>query len=35
MKIQIPDREYGLRMWYMHDQEICTLIDVDELRKSG
>ena len=33
MKIQIPDKEYGLRMWYMHEQEICTLIDVDELKK--
>ena len=22
-----------MRMWYMHEQEICTLIDVDELRK--
>ena len=32
-KIQIPDKKYGLRMWYMHEQEICTLIDVDELRK--
>ena len=30
-KIQIPDKKYGLRMWYMHEQEICTLIDVDEL----
>ena len=32
-KIQIPDKKYSLRMWYMHEQEICTLIDVDELRK--
>ena len=32
-KIQIPDKKYGLRMWYMHELEICTLIDVDELRK--
>ena len=32
-KLKIPEKEYGLRMWYMHEQKICTLIDVDELRK--
>lgn len=32
-EIRIPEKEYGLRMWYMHENRTCTLIDVDELRR--
>lgn len=32
-ELTIPKQPYGLRMWYMHDNEICTLIDVDELNR--
>ncbi|MBQ8325966.1 MAG: helix-turn-helix domain-containing protein [Lachnospiraceae bacterium] len=28
--IKVPDRVYPLRMWYMHNQSVCTLIDIDE-----
>lgn len=31
--IRIPEKKYGLRMWYMYGNKACTLIDVDELRK--
>lgn len=30
---RIPEKKYPLRMWYMHEQEKCTLIDVDEIRR--
>ncbi len=26
---EIPEQKFPLRMWYMHDQHVCTLIDVD------
>ena len=30
----IPDNPYPLRLWYMRENDICTIIDVDErLRK--
>lgn len=27
----IPQKKYPLRLFYMHGQDVCTLIDVDEL----
>lgn len=33
-KLKIPPREYPMRLWYMYRQEVCTIIDVDEFRKS-
>ena len=30
-EIRIPDKVYPLRLWYMHEQTVCTLIDVDEI----
>ena len=27
---RIPDRTYPLRLWYMEDNRVCTIIDVDE-----
>ena len=32
-KIKVPEKVYPLRMWYMHRQTVCTLIDVDELNQ--
>ena len=32
-EIRIPDKVYPLRLWYMHEQTVCTLIDVDEIRR--
>ena len=30
-QLRIPEKKYPLRLWYMHKQNLCTLIDVDEL----
>lgn len=32
-KIKIPKKELPLRLFYMHDQNICTLIDVDMVKQ--
>lgn len=33
-KLRIPKQNYPMRLWYMNQSEICTIIDVDErLRK--
>ena len=32
-KIEVPSKAYPLRLWYMHDQTVCTIIDVDESRQ--
>lgn len=29
-KLSIPEKKYQLRMWYMYEQNFCTLIEVDE-----
>lgn len=26
----IPEKKYPLRLWYMHEESVCTMIDVDE-----
>ena len=28
--LQIPEKRFPLRMWYMHEEKVCTLIEVDE-----
>ena len=30
---RIPKKEYPMRLWYMCGQDICTVIDVDEVRR--
>ena len=30
-EIRVPQRVYPLRLWYMHKQDVCTLIEVDEV----
>ena len=32
-EIEIPEKKLPLRMFYMHNQEICTLIDVDDINQ--
>lgn len=32
-KIKVPSKAYALRLWYMHKQTVCTLIDVDEINQ--
>lgn len=29
----IPEKEFPLRLWYMHNQMVCTLIDVNETER--
>ena len=29
-RLQIPQREYPLRLWYMYRQKPCTMIDVND-----
>lgn len=29
-KLSIPEKKFPLRMWYMYEQQFCTMIDVDE-----
>lgn len=26
----VPEKRFPLRMWYMHDETVCTMIEVDE-----
>ena len=32
-KIKIPERTTPIRLWYMHDQTVCTIIDVNEMQR--
>lgn len=29
-KLSVPKQMYPIRLWYMHKQEVCTILDVDE-----
>ena len=31
--ISVPEKKYPIRLWYMHRQTVCTLIEVDELNR--
>lgn len=31
--IKVPDKKMPLRLWYMHNQTVCTIIDVNELTR--
>ena len=30
-EIRVPQKRYPLRLWYMYKQDVCTLIEVDEV----
>ena len=32
-QLQIPQKEYPLRLWYMYQQKPCTLIDINEIEQ--
>jgi putative transcriptional regulator len=32
-RVRTPKKEKPIRLWYMHKQMVCTIIDVDEMRK--
>lgn len=32
-EIKVPPQVYPVRLWYMHNQTVCTLIDVDEVNR--
>lgn len=32
--MEIPDREFPVRMWYMYGNHKCTMIDVDEVKQA-
>ncbi len=32
-KVKIPDKTMPIRLYYMHDQDICTVIDVNEVQR--
>ncbi len=32
-ELEIPARAYQMRLWYMHEDEICTIIDVEERKR--
>ena len=29
-EIKVPEKVFPVRLWYMHDRDVCTLIEVDE-----
>jgi putative transcriptional regulator len=31
--IKVPEKTMPIRLWYMHKQNVCTLIDVNELKR--
>ncbi len=33
-EIKIPGKTWPLRIWYMHDRDVCTLIDVNECERN-
>lgn len=32
-ELRVPEKVYPLRLWYMHKQTVCTMIEVDEINK--
>lgn len=32
-ELSVPERVYPLRLWYMHQNMVCTMIDVDEIHR--
>ena len=32
-KIKVPKQNYPIRLWYMHEQTVCTIIDVNDMKK--
>lgn len=32
-QVRIPEKKTPIRLWYMHEQTVCTMIDVNEVRR--
>lgn len=32
-KLKVPQKKYPMRLWYMFKNEVCTIIDVDEIQR--
>lgn len=32
-QIELPEKTMPIRLWYMHNQTVCTIIDVNEIKK--
>ena len=32
-QIRVPQKTMPIRLWYMHQQKVCTIIDVNEVKK--
>lgn len=33
-ELKIPKKDYPMRLWYMYENEVCTIIDVDERERN-
>lgn len=33
MQIRLPEKTMPIRLWYMYNQTVCTIIDVNEIKK--
>ncbi|MBQ8803380.1 MAG: helix-turn-helix domain-containing protein [Tyzzerella sp.] len=33
LSLRVPKRETPIRLWYMHNQNVCTIIDVNEMKR--
>ena len=33
-KLRLPEKEYNLRLYYMFENTVCTIIDIDEVNRS-
>ena len=32
-EVKVPEQTAPIRLWYMHEQMVCTIIDVNEMKK--
>ena len=32
-RMQVPKKDTPIRLWYMYDQSVCTIIDVNEIKR--
>ena len=33
-EVKVPEKVWSLRIWYMYEQDVCTLIDVNDLERN-
>ena len=33
ISIKVPEKNMPIRLWYMHNQNVCTIIDVNEINR--